>query len=220
MINWWKKSSDFEIQRRDMVESQIKRRGVKNKIVLEAMLKVERHLFMPSRLASCAYNDEPQSIGEMQTISQPYIVALMTEALFPEPTDRVLEIGTGSAYQTAVLAEIVSHVYSIEIIPELHKRAKNLLEKLEYTNVTLIQGNGYLGLSEEAPFDKIIVTAAPPDLPRNLTDQLKIGGKLVIPVGINLQILQTITKNEKGIHKENITPVRFVPMTGREECPE
>jgi len=211
---WWKKQKDDEIERQDMVDRQIRTRGVKNEAVLQAMLKVKRHLFMPESLRPYAYADEPQPIGEGQTISQPYIVALMTELLDPQPADRVLEIGAGSGYQAAVLAEIVRHVYTLEIVPKLAERARELLEKLGYENITVLQGNGYEGLPEEAPFDKAIVTAAPITLPQALVDQLKIGGRLVIPMGDMYQVLYLIKKDKAGIQREEIIPVRFVPMTG------
>ena len=211
---WWKKQKDDEIERQDMVDRQIRTRGVKNEAVLQAMLKVKRHLFMPESLRPYAYADEPQPIGEGQTISQPYIVALMTELLDPQPADRVLEIGAGSGYQAAVLAEIVRHVYTLEIVPKLAERARELLEKLGYENITVLQGNGYEGLPEEAPFDKAIVTAAPIALPQALVDQLKIGGRLVIPMGDMYQVLYLIKKDKAGIQREEIIPVRFVPMTG------
>ena len=213
---WWKKPKDDEMERQDMVDRQIRTRGVKNEAVLQAMLKVKRHLFMPESLRPYAYTDEPQPIGEGQTISQPYIVALMTELLDPQPTDRVLEIGAGSGYQAAVLAEIVRHVYTLEIVPRLAERARELLEKLGYENITIRQGNGFEGWAEESPFDKAIVTAAPITLPQALVDQLKIGGRLVIPMGDAYQVLYLIKKEKDGIQREEVIPVRFVPMTGGE----
>jgi protein-L-isoaspartate(D-aspartate) O-methyltransferase len=210
----WNKPKNFDEERRLMVEKQIKVRGVKNKGVLEAMIKVDRHKFMPENLKVFSYADEPQPIGEGQTISQPYIVALMTELLDPDPEDRVLEVGSGSGYQAAILAELVRHVYTLEIIPALAKRSGDLLTKLGYTNVTVQTGNGYEGWPEEAPFDKIIVTAAPPSLPKVLTEQLKTGGRLVIPIGDIYQVLYLVTKDESGCHSREVIPVRFVPMTG------
>jgi len=162
-----------------------------------------------------AYQDEPLPIGEGQTISQPYIVAFMTEQLHLKPTDRVLEIGTGSGYQAAVLAQIVDSVYTMEIIPELAKRAKKVLEELEYDNVQVKVGDGYNGWPEKAPFDAIIVTAAPPKIPPPLLEQLKMGGRMVLPVGEFVQELVVVNKTESGMHMENVLPVRFVPMTGK-----
>jgi len=213
---WWKTQKDDKMERQDMVDRQIRSRGVKNEAVLRAMLKVKRHLFMPESLRPYAYADEPQPIGEGQTISQPYIVALMTEMLDPQPMDRVLEIGAGSGYQAAVLAEIVRHVYTLEIVPKLAEHAQELLEKLGYDNITVRQGNGFEGWAEEAPFDKAIVTAAPVTLPQALVDQLKIGGRLAIPMGDVYQVLYLIKKEKGGIQREEVIPVRFVPMTGGE----
>lgn len=204
----------FMKQRQEMVEQQIKARGIKNPGVLAAMLKVPRHQFVPEEYRAFAYYDSPQPIGEGQTISQPYIVALMTELLEPEETDRVLEIGTGSGYQAAILAELVKEVYTIEIIESLAKRAEELLKNLGYTNVYVRCGDGFKGWPEAAPFDGIIVTCAPTEIPPPLIEQLKIGGKLVIPVGEFFQELIVATKTETGIEKKSIIPVRFVPMTG------
>lgn len=211
---FFKKSKNYDKERRIMVEHQIKSRGVKNKAILEAMSKVERHMFLPENLRIFSYADEPQPIGEGQTISQPYIVALMTELLEPDPEDRVLEVGAGSGYQAAILAELVNHVYTLEIIPALAKRSGELLQNLGYQNITVQTGNGYEGWPEKAPFDKIIVTAAPPSLPQALTEQLKTGGRLVIPVGEAYQVLYLVTKDESGCHSKEVIPVRFVPMTG------
>jgi len=201
-------------KRRLMVEQQIVTRGVKNESVLEAMRKVERHRFVPESIRPVAYRDEPQPIGKGQTISQPYIVALMTEILDPKPTDRVLEVGSGCGYQTAVLAEIVKHVYSLEIVPELAENARENLERLGYRNVTVRQGNGYEGWPGEAPFDKIMVTAAPPETPQALIAQLAPGGRMAIPVGIHYQVLYLLRKKETEVKQEEVIPVRFVPMTG------
>jgi protein-L-isoaspartate(D-aspartate) O-methyltransferase len=211
---FWKKSENFNEERKFMVERQIKVRGVKNPVVLEAMAKVGRHRFLPENLQAFAYADEPQPIGDGQTISQPYIVALMTEMLEPKPEDRVLEVGAGSGYQTAILAELVSHVYTLEIIPALAERSRELLKNLGYKNVTVRVGNGYNGWLEESPFDKIMVTAAPPSLPKALTDQLKTGGRLVVPIGEVYQVLCLVTKDKSGCHSTEVIPVRFVPMTG------
>jgi protein-L-isoaspartate(D-aspartate) O-methyltransferase len=203
--------------RKQMIEKQIRARGVKDQRVLDAMMRVERHHFVPQGLESEAYNDSPLSIGEGQTISQPYIVALMTELAKLRPDSNVLEVGTGSGYQAAILAVLAREVYTIEIIPSLGNRAKEQLHALGYNNVHVRIGDGYKGWSEAAPFDAIIVTAAPDHIPQPLVDQLKVGGKMVIPLGDFYQDLKVITKKEKGIEQENIIPVRFVPMTGEAE---
>jgi protein-L-isoaspartate(D-aspartate) O-methyltransferase len=200
--------------RRRMVRDQIERRGVRDPRVLEAMRAVPRHLFVPESLRPRAYEDTPLPIGEGQTISQPYIVAFMTEALRPEPGDRVLEVGTGSGYQAAVLGSIVSQVYSIEILPALAATARARLQDLGWRNVRVRQGDGYRGWPEEAPFDGIMVTAAPGTVPQPLIDQLKEGGRLVIPVGTGEQQLVRLTRTATGIERETLLPVRFVPMTG------
>ncbi len=210
-----KQQLDYDAMRQAMVKNQIIARGVKNQQVLDAMMKVPRHLFMEDSDARRAYADEPQPIGEGQTISQPYIVAFMTEQLKVDKTSRVLEIGTGSGYQAAVLSEIVDSVFTIEIIPELADKAKKTLHDLHYDNVIVRQGDGYSGWPEKALFDAIIVTAAPPNIPQLLLQQLKIGGKMVIPVGEYLQELVLINKSDSGIDMESILPVRFVPMTGK-----
>lgn len=207
--------SDFDRKRETMVRTQIEARGVRDSRVLEAMRKVERHLFVPKPLRLLAYADQPLPIGEGQTISQPYIVALMTELLSVKPGDRVLEIGTGSGYQAAVLAELAQEVYSIEIIPKLADRAAKQLSKLGYANVHVKAGDGFLGWPEKAPFDGIILTSAPGTIPQPLIDQLKIGGRMVIPMGeLSNQILYLVRKSEKGLEREEVIPVRFVPMTG------
>ncbi len=200
--------------RKRMVERQIKARGVKDQKVLEAMRKVERHEFVPERLYYHAYDDNPLPIGEDQTISQPYIVALMTQLVEPDKDDKILEIGTGSGYQAAILAEIVKDVYTIEIVEKLGKQAAKLLKELGYKNIHTRIGDGYKGWPSQAPFDGIIVTAAPPRVPQPLVDQLKVGGRMVIPVGRGYQELLVITKEEDGVRQEDVIPVRFVPMTG------
>jgi protein-L-isoaspartate(D-aspartate) O-methyltransferase len=213
-----KSQDDIFSERRDrMVEGQIEARGVKNKLVLDAVRKVPRHLFVAEGLREVAYTDGPLPIGEEQTISQPYIVALMTELLGLKGGEKVLEIGTGSGYQAAVLAEIAKEVYSIEIICSLAEMAEKRLKEMEYKNITVKCADGYQGWTEHAPFDAVIVTAAPDHIPQPLVDQLKIGGKLVIPVGDLFQELTVLTRTEKGVEKERNIPVRFVPMTGEAE---
>ncbi|MEK7404177.1 MAG: protein-L-isoaspartate(D-aspartate) O-methyltransferase [Acidobacteriota bacterium] len=205
----------FAAGRESMVREQIQARGIRHAGVLKVMRATPRHLFMPERVREAAYEDHPVPIGHGQTISQPYIVALMTELLEPKAELRVLEIGTGSGYQAAVLAPLVKHVYTIEIVPELAKSASELLLKLGYKNVTVRWGDGYKGWPEEAPFDRIIVTAAPPELPKTLLDQLKPGGKLVAPVGGTIlgQDLIVVDKTADGrIRRRSVIPVMFVPM--------
>ncbi|MBL7102712.1 MAG: protein-L-isoaspartate(D-aspartate) O-methyltransferase [Bacteroidales bacterium] len=203
----------YATQREDMVRYQIKARGVKDKKVLDAMLKVERHLFVPPEYISQAYEDHPLPVGEGQTISQPYIVALMTEVLDPDSTKRVLEIGTGSGYQAAVLAEICDSVYTIEIFESLGTKAKNLLKVLDYDNVKVKIGDGYKGWEEHSPFDAIIVTCAPTHIPQPLKDQLTEGGKMIIPVGESYaQELVLLEKKNGRIVQKDIIAVRFVPM--------
>ncbi len=201
--------------RETMVRSQIEARGVRDPKVLAAMRKVPRHLFVPDMPLAAAYSDRPLPIGESQTISQPYIVAFMTEALKLKGREKVLEVGTGSGYQAAVLAEIVDKVYTIEIIEKLARRAEQVLQQCDYTNIEIRVGDGYKGWPEEAPFDAVIVTAAPDHIPQPLIDQLKPDGRLVIPVGRFNQNLLRITKTDDGLRRENLLPVRFVPMTGQ-----
>jgi len=205
---------DFKTMRERMVETQIKARGVKEPRVLTALLKVERHLFVPKDLHPNAYSDQPLPIGEGQTISQPYIVALMTELLELKGGDKVLEVGTGSGYQAAILAELAKEVYSIEIIEKLASSAETLLLDLGYKNIKVKTGDGYLGWPEAAPFDAIIVTCAPDHIPRLLIDQLKEGGRMVIPVGEFTQELKKIVKRGGKLETTNVIPVIFVPMTG------
>jgi protein-L-isoaspartate(D-aspartate) O-methyltransferase len=206
--------------REEMVNTQIKARGIQDTLVLKAMLKVERHKFVPKEYRKLAYIDRPLPIGYNQTISQPYIVALMTSLLNLKGDEKVLEIGTGSGYQAAILAEIVPKVYTIEILEPLAKRADILLKKLGYKNIVVKCGDGYEGWQEYAPFDCIIVTCAPPHIPQPLLNQLKIGGKMVIPVGTMYQELLLITRTEQGIQKKSIIPVSFVPMTGKIQKPK
>lgn len=202
----------FKLRRERMVKKQLELRGIKDKAVLSAMRKVKRHLFVPSDLKDFAYADRPLPIGYEQTISQPYIVAYMTEAARLKPEARVLEIGTGSGYQAAVLAEIVSKVYTIEIIEPLAESAKERLKDLGYDNIEIRFGDGYKGWKEFAPYETIIVTAAPPTIPDLLLDQLAIGGRMVIPIGSVFQELYLITRTETGYDRESLLPVRFVPM--------
>jgi protein-L-isoaspartate(D-aspartate) O-methyltransferase len=205
----------YQDQRDRMVSEQIESRGVQNPDVLRAMRSVPRHLFVPEAMRSQAYMDGPLPIGLGQTISQPYIVAVMTELLRPDRSSKVLEIGTGSGYQAAVLSPLVKHLYTIEIVPELAKRSTELLKQLGYGNITVRQGDGYLGWPEEAPFDRIILTAAPSEIPKTLVAQLKPGGILVAPVGGTVlgQELVVVEKTADGkIRRRTVFPVRFVPM--------
>lgn len=204
----------FEMMRQRMVRTQIMDRGLTNPLVIEAMKKVPRHLFVPKEYQDEAYNDYPLPIGYDQTISQPYIVAYMTDVLRPGKGMKALEIGTGSGYQAAVLAEIVDKVYTIEIVPELAKESAALLKKLGYNNIIGKFGDGYKGWEEYAPFDLIIVTAAAESVPQPLIDQLAEGGRLVIPVGkpYAVQELQLITKRKNRIETKRLTFVRFVPF--------
>jgi protein-L-isoaspartate(D-aspartate) O-methyltransferase len=205
---------DYERLREQMVENQIIARGIRDSLVINAMLTVKRHLFVPKPYRNFAYEDTPLPIQYKQTISQPYIVALMTELLDVKKTDRVLEIGTGSGYQAAVLSFLADTVFTIEIICELATIAEKRLDSLGYDNVIVKCGDGYKGWKEHAPFDAIIVTCAPEEIPPPLTEQLAIGGRLVIPVGSIYQNLMLITKDSTGIRKKSVIPVRFVPMTG------
>lgn len=200
--------------RERMVETQIKSRGVKDERVLSAMRKVERHRFVPEPYVSLAYSDQPLPIGEGQTISQPYIVALMTELLELKGGEKVLEVGTGSGYQAAILAELAKEVYTIEIIETLATSAKRLLLELGYQNIQVRTGDGYLGWPEAAPFDAILVTCAPDHIPKPLIEQLKEGGRLVLPVGTHSQELKKVVKRSGGVETKDIIPVIFVPMTG------
>ncbi len=206
---------DFEQARRQMVEQQIEARGVTDSRVLEAMSRVPRHEYVPALYRAFAYGDTPLRIGFEQTISQPYIVALMTELVRAEPDDRILEIGTGSGYQAAVAAELVSEVYSIEIIPELARSAAHRLERLGVSNVMVRAGDGYLGWPEQSPFDGILVTAGAPHIPEPLVEQLRPGARMVIPVGdsASVQILRVVEKLPGGeVEIRDILPVRFVPL--------
>ncbi len=210
-------TQNFERMRERMVRQQIQNRGIDHQATLRAMRNVERHLFVPRGQQRRAYDDGPMPIGYGQTISQPYIVAYMTQLVNPGPEDRVLEIGAGSGYQAAVLAEIVDKVYTIEIIPELGNQAKQLLESLNYDNVEVITGDGYFGHEKQAPYDAIVVTAAAEYIPPPLIAQLKDGGKMVIPVGspFLVQTLMLVEKQGDKITTTNLMPVRFVPFTRR-----
>ena len=206
----------FEEEKKLMLENQIKARGVTNEKVLNAIKKIPRHKFVPQEHIKYAYADSPLPIGHGQTISQPYIVALMTELLEPDKTKKVLEIGTGCGYQTAICAETFKEVYTVEIIPELAEMAKKNLTELGYQNIKIKTGDGHEGWEEYAPYDAIIVTAAPEEIPQKLTEQLKNNGKMVIPVGKIFQDLALIEKQNGKIKKTNIIPVRFVPMVKKQ----
>ncbi len=204
----------YKQARRDMTASQIVARGVRDPRVLDAMNRVQRHLFVPERYRREAYADTPLPIGRDQTISQPYIVAFMSELLRLTGDEKVLEIGTGCGYQTAVLSLLAREVHSVEIIPELHRVAQGNLAN--YTNVHLVQGDGRRGLTNNAPFDRIIVTAAPREMPRALGGQIAPGGLMVIPIGDDVQDLRVVRREQGALVSESILPVRFVPLTGKE----
>jgi protein-L-isoaspartate(D-aspartate) O-methyltransferase len=207
--------SDFASERQRMVREQLMSRGIHDERVLAAMSKVPREEFVPADERAAAYTDNPLPIGYDQTISQPYIVAFMTEQLHPKPSDRVLEIGTGSGYQAAILAELVAEVYTIEIAEPLARNAEATLVRLGYKNVRMKVGDGYKGWPENAPFDAITVTCAPDRVPRPLTDQLKEGGRMIIPVGDRFaQELYLLEKKNGQLKESAVLPVRFVPMTG------
>lgn len=201
-------------KRFEMVENQIIARGVQNGRVIQAMLRVPRHEFVSEGMRASSYNDGPLPIGEGQTISQPYIVALMTELVAPAPGKKILEVGTGSGYQSAVLAESGCELYTVEIVEPLAKKARDILESLGYGNIKFKIGDGYSGWEEHAPYDGIIITAAPEDIPEKLIEQLKTGGRMVVPVGAINQELKLIEKTEDEIQIKNVTSVRFVSMTG------
>ncbi len=208
-------ATERQSERRRMVEEQIIARGIASDRVLQAMRKVPRHRFLPAHLAHLAYNDRPLPIGLDQTISQPFIVAYMTDVAEISPKDKVLEIGTGSGYQAAILGELAKEVYTIEIIPELGERARSTLAEMGYQNIHVRIGNGYEGWAEHAPYDVIIVTAAPEAVPPALIDQLAVDGRMVIPVGAQNQEMMLIRKTRQGIVTRRTIPVRFVPMTGK-----
>jgi protein-L-isoaspartate(D-aspartate) O-methyltransferase len=198
-----------------MVETQLRARGIADPAVLKAMSRVPRHAFVPADVKVFAYDDRPLPIGRNQTISQPYIVAYMTEALRLQPEHSILEIGTGSGYQAAVIAELVKHVYTVEIIPDLASEARRSLAMLGYRNVDVRSANGYFGWADHAPFDRIIVTAAPSEIPKALIDQLAVGGLMVVPVGTASQEIVIVSKTAAGVTQQKTIPVRFVPMVGR-----
>jgi protein-L-isoaspartate(D-aspartate) O-methyltransferase len=202
-------------QRDRMVREQLQARDINDARVLDVMRTVPRHRFVPEAQRPQAYGDYPLPIGYSQTISQPYIVAFMTQALATAPDHKVLEIGTGSGYQAAVLARLVRDVYTIEIVEPLAARARTTLQELGFGNVHVRTGNGYLGWPEQAPFDRIIVTAAPEELPQALVEQLKVGGRMAIPVGVGDQELRILRRTATGIETLDTLPVRFVPMTGK-----
>ena len=206
-------SKQWSAKANSMVKYQIEKRGITNTDILQVMRNTPRHLFVPPALSTMAYDDYPLPIGKEQTISQPYIVALMTDLLKLNGDEKILEIGTGSGYQAAVLSQLVDSVYTIEIVESLANNAKKRLNNLNYTNVVVKHGDGYKGWPSLAPFDAIIVTAAPEKVPQTLIDQLKVGGNIVIPVGDKWQELQLITKIDKyKTKKKTVIPVRFVPM--------
>ena len=208
----------FQRKRKMMVSEQIASRDIVNQRVLETMSRVPRHEFVPGNFRHRAYDDSPLSIGEGQTISQPYIVALMTQLVDPKPHHKALDVGTGSGYQAAVLGDLVKEVFSIEIVETLANEARSRLMKMGYENIQVRHGDGYAGWKEEAPFDLIVVAAAPDHIPPALIEQLAPGGILVIPVGEHFQTLVVVTKDKDGtVNKRDVAPVRFVPMTGEAE---
>lgn len=209
-------ADEFENQRLQMVKQQLRARGIQDRAVLKAMSKVPRHRFVAASRADLAYGDYPLPIDHDQTISQPYIVAYMTETAQISSNEKVLEIGTGSGYQAAVLGEVAKEVYTVEIIPELAQRARNILSELGYQNVHVKTGNGYQGWVEHAPYDAILVTAAPDRIPEALVNQLALNGKMVIPVGTRNQEMMVLTKTRDGLSQKRTIPVRFVPMTGKD----
>ena len=209
------KKPDFALARRKMVKEQLVARKIKDKRILDAMGKVPRHLFVEEGLWHQAYGDFPLPIGQGQTISQPYIVALMTDALQLKGDEKVLEIGTGSGYQAAILAELTTHVFSIERISSMASKARKILDELGYANVLIRVSDGTYGWGDEAPFDSIMVTAGAPEIPPTLVEQLKVGGRLVIPVGDEYsQILLKVVKTETGYQEEDLGGVRFVKLVG------
>ena len=215
------KNTEFETwdtrARDSMVRNQIIARGITDTLVIKAMTDIPRHEFVPTQYQHMAYGDFPLPIGEGQTISQPYIVALMTEEIELTPADRVLEIGTGSGYQAAVLAIICAEVYSIEIVPSLAERASRLLSEMGYDNVHVKCGDGFLGWPEAAPFDAVIITCAPKTVPQPLIEQMAEGGRLIVPLGDDFQMLTLLRKKDGEVTRDELIPVRFVPMKGKIE---
>lgn len=205
----------FDAERRRMVDDQLSARDIDEPRVLDAMRRVPRHEFVPAERRALAYVDSPVPIGHGQTISQPYIVAFMTQALDVRPEHKVLEIGTGSGYQAAVLGELANEVYTIEIVAPLAERARETLTRLGYRNIQTRIGNGYLGWPEHAPFDRVMVTAAPDEVPAALVEQLRVGGLMAIPVGTVVQELRILRRTATGTDTLATLPVRFVPMTGK-----
>ncbi len=217
LILWllhFREQQDYVHRREEMVKSQIEKRGVEDPATLAALRKTPRHLFVPASSINDAYDDRPLPIGYGQTISQPYIVAFMTEIIKPQSSHRILEIGTGSGYQAAVLAEIVKEVYTIELVDSLGSQAKNRLSKLNYKNITVKTGDGYYGWKDKSPFDAIVVTAAAEHIPPPLIEQLKEGGRMIIPVGspFMVQQLMLVEKKNGKARTTSLMPVRFVPF--------
>lgn len=208
-----------DAERRRMVDQQLRARDIRDARVLDAMRSVPRHLFVPEPQRIDAYGDHPLPIGYQQTISQPFIVAFMTQALQVQPEHRVLEIGTGSGYQAAILGRLAKMVYTIEIVEPLASRARETLAQLGFRNVEVRTGNGYLGWPEQAPFDRIMVTAAPDEVPPALVEQLKVDGIMAIPVGTGVQELRILRRTKTGLETLDRLPVRFVPMTGKPQKP-
>lgn len=207
---------DFDSLRQTMVDRQLLPRGINDKRLIDVMRKIPRHTFVPLEYQKSSYGDFPLPIGNNQTISQPYMVALMTQILDIQPTDRILEIGTGSGYQTAILAHLAEKVYSLERIEMLAKKTKALLEKQRCTNIEIKAGDGTLGWKENAPYDKIIVTAAASSIPEPLIEQMKLSGKLAIPVNSGFgQTLELVTKKHNSLHREKICGCTFVPLIGQ-----
>lgn len=206
---------NYADQRKTMVEQQVRARGVEHYTTLAAMLNVPRHEFVPDEMKPFAYSDRPLPIGQGQTISQPFIVAFMTQALKPKSTDKVLEIGTGSGYQAAVLAKIVDSVYTIEIVEDLARAATDKLQQMNYSNVIVKSGDGYHGWPEKAPFDAIMVTAGADSIPQPLVEQLKVGGRMIIPLGPHHGVRQLVllTKKKNKVVRKDLMAVRFVPFT-------
>jgi len=209
------KKINFEEKRENMVQNQLRARGVKDRKVLDVMKKIPRHEFVPENMKSYAYQDEPLPIGEGQTISQPYIVAYMTEVLALKGAEKVLEIGTGSGYQAAILAELVKEVFTVEVISPLSVKAQEVLKKLGYKNIYFKIGDGTLGWEENAPYDAVMVTAAPAKVPKALQEQLEIPGRMVIPVGSTFQELVLVKREMKKFKKRKLLPVRFVPLISK-----